>query len=51
MLSIVGEARTDAGVTWAALGEALGVTKQAAQQRFAGYVNEALRQAAGRGEA
>jgi hypothetical protein len=51
MLSIVGEARTDAGVTWAALGEALGVTKQAAQQRFAGYVNEALRQAAGGSEA
>ena len=42
MLSLVGEARTDAGLTWAAIGEALGVTKQAAQQRFAIYVKEAL---------
>ena len=44
MLSVVGEARA-AGVTWAAIGEALGVTKQAAQQRFAPYVKEALEQA------
>lgn len=44
MLSVVGEARTE-GVTWAAIGEALGVTKQAAQQRFAPYVREALAQA------
>jgi len=41
MLSVIGEARTE-GVTWAAIGEALGVTKQAAQQRFAPYVKEAL---------
>lgn len=41
MLSVIGEART-AGVTWAAIGDALGVTKQAAQQRFAPYVKEAL---------
>jgi hypothetical protein len=41
MLSVIGEARTN-GVTWAAIGEALGVTKQAAQQRFAPYVKEAL---------
>jgi hypothetical protein len=44
MLSVIGEART-AGVTWAAIGEALGVTKQAAQQRFAPYVTEALERA------
>jgi hypothetical protein len=44
MLSVIGEARTG-GVTWAAIGEALGVTKQAAQQRFAPYVKEALEQA------
>jgi hypothetical protein len=44
MLSVIGEARTE-GVTWAAIGEALGVTKQAAQQRFAPYVREALEQA------
>src|SRR5581483_9953774 len=34
MLSLVGESRCQ-GVTWQAIGEALGVTKQAAQQRFA----------------
>jgi hypothetical protein len=44
MLSVIGEART-AGVTWSAIGEALGVTKQAAQQRFAPYVKEALQRA------
>lgn len=44
LLSVIGEART-AGVTWAAIGEALGVTKQAAQQRFAPYVKEALERA------
>lgn len=44
MLSVIGEARTK-GVTWAAIGEALGVTKQAAQQRFAPYVKQALEQA------
>src|SRR4051812_5622626 len=44
MLSVIGEARTE-GVTWAAIGDALGVTKQAAQQRFAPYVKEALEQA------
>jgi len=44
MLSVIGEARTG-GVTWAAIGDALGVTKQAAQQRFAPYVKEALQRA------
>jgi ATP/maltotriose-dependent transcriptional regulator MalT len=44
LLSVVGEARTQ-GVTWEAIGAALGVTKQAAQQRFAPYVKQALEQA------
>jgi hypothetical protein len=43
MLSLVGEARAN-GVTWAQVGAALGVSKQAAQQRFAQYVKQALDQ-------
>jgi len=45
MLSLIGEARCQ-GVTWKAIGDALGVTKQAAQQRFAPYVKQALERAA-----
>ena len=44
LLSLVGEARAF-GVSWQTIGAALGVTKQAAQQRFAPYVKEALDQA------
>jgi hypothetical protein len=44
MLSLVGEARGH-GVPWVAIGASLGVTKQAAQQRFAPYVKQALEQA------
>src|SRR4051794_201816 len=46
MLSLVGEARSQS-VSWAGVGNALGVTKQAAQQRFGPYVAEALSRAAG----
>jgi hypothetical protein len=46
MLSLVGEARSQ-GVSWAGVGASLGVTKQAAQQRFGPYVAEALNRAAG----
>ncbi|HEY1732824.1 MAG TPA: hypothetical protein VGG23_00150 [Acidimicrobiales bacterium] len=45
MLSLVGEARAN-GVSWSAIGGALGVSKQAAQQRFAPYVKQALDRAA-----
>jgi hypothetical protein len=44
MLSLVGESRSQS-VPWVAIGGALGVTKQAAQQRFAPYVRQALEQA------
>jgi hypothetical protein len=44
MLSLVGEARARQ-TRWAAIGASLGVTKQAAQQRFAPYVKQALEQA------
>jgi hypothetical protein len=44
MLSLVGEARAYA-VPWSAIGASLGVTKQAAQQRFSPYVKQALEQA------
>ncbi|HET6817404.1 MAG TPA: hypothetical protein VFH66_09305 [Mycobacteriales bacterium] len=46
MLSLVGEARSR-GVSWSGVGAALGVTKQAAQQRFGPYVAEALTRAGG----
>jgi hypothetical protein len=46
MLSLVGEARAH-GVPWVAIGASLGVTKQAAQQRFSSYVVQALEQAEG----
>lgn len=45
MLSLVGEARSH-NVPWVQIGDALGVSKQAAQQRFAPYVKQALDQAA-----
>jgi hypothetical protein len=41
LLSLVGEARA-AGATWADIGTALGVSRQAAQQRFAPWVAEAM---------
>lgn len=44
LLSLVGEARA-AGLSWAQVGEALGVRRQAAHQRFGPYVEAALEQA------
>jgi hypothetical protein len=44
MLSLVAEARAHE-TRWAAIGGSLGVSKQAAQQRFAPYVRQALEQA------
>jgi hypothetical protein len=41
MLSLVGEARAN-GATWADIGHALGVSRQAAQQRFAPWVLKAM---------
>jgi hypothetical protein len=46
LLSVVGEARAN-GVTWADVGRALGVSRQAAQQRFAPWVREAMRRRPG----
>lgn len=45
MLALTGEARA-AGATWTQVGDALGVSKQAAQQRFAPYLRRALAEAA-----
>jgi hypothetical protein len=42
LLSVVGEARAN-GVTWADIGRSLGVSRQAAQQRFSPWVREAMR--------
>lgn len=44
MLAVVGEARAG-GTAWTVIGDALGVTKQAAHKRFSPYVLEALEQA------
>lgn len=44
LLSLVGEGRA-AGLTWEQVANALGVRKQAAHQRFAPYVAEALARA------
>lgn len=45
LLSLVGEARAE-GQSWTQIGAALGVSKQAAQQRFATWVRQAHEQAA-----
>lgn len=47
LLSLVGEARAH-GVSWAEIGRAIGVSKQAAHARFAGYVAEARARGTGR---
>lgn len=47
LLALVGEGRTRA-MSWAALGSALGISKQAVQQRFGRWVEEALTRGQGR---
>jgi hypothetical protein len=44
LLSLVGEGRA-AGMSWSQVGDALGVRRQAAQQRYGPYVTAALAQA------
>ena len=44
LLALVGESRSR-GLSWAAIGTALGVSRQAAQQRFGPWVAEALARA------
>ena len=44
LLSLVGEARA-AGISWEAISDGLGVTKQAAHKRFSPYVQAALQRA------
>lgn len=46
MLALIGEGRS-AGLSWGELAEGLGVSRQAAQQRFAAWVEQAHEQARG----
>ncbi len=49
LLALTGECRAW-GMSWAEIGAALGISKQAVHKRFGPWIDQALSQAAGRGD-